>query len=50
MRAGGDPSILGFGGLFLVLSYHLWNLWSSRAGSDADEPRVPGRDFSRRPS
>jgi hypothetical protein len=39
---------LGFGGLFLLLSYHLRNLWNPRDG-DAAEPRVPG-SLSRRPS
>lgn len=40
---------LGFGGLFLILSYHLRNLWNPRE-DDVAEPRVPGGHFSRRPS
>ncbi len=39
---------LGFGGLFLLLSYHLRNLWNPR--EDADAPHAPGRHLSRRPS
>jgi uncharacterized membrane protein len=40
---------LGFGGLFLLLSYHLRNLWNPRAGGEAAPP-VAGGHFSRRPS
>jgi uncharacterized membrane protein len=39
---------LGFGGLFLLLSYHLRNLWNPR--EDADALHAPGRHLSRRPS
>jgi uncharacterized membrane protein len=38
---------LGFGGLFLLLSYHLRNLWNPR---DAAEHRVPDTHLSSRPS
>ena len=41
---------LGFGGLFLVLSYHLRNLWNPRDGVDAAEARVPDGGLYRRPS
>ena len=37
---------LGFGGLFLLLSYHLRNLWNPRDG-DGAEPRVPNGHLSR---
>jgi len=39
---------LGFGGLFLLLSYHLRNLWNPR--EDADALHARGRHLSRRPS
>lgn len=44
--AGLDPLwrvllFLGFGGLFLVLSYHLRNLWNPREGGDGTGPRAP---------
>jgi hypothetical protein len=38
---------LGFGGLFLLLSYHLRNLWTPH---DAAEHRVPDTHLSGRPS
>jgi hypothetical protein len=40
---------LGFGGLFLLLSYHLRNLWNPREDADG-APTLPGGHFSRRPS
>lgn len=51
--AGLDPLwrvllFLGFGGLFLLLSYHLRNLWNPHY--DADAPHGPDRQFSGRPS
>ena len=39
---------LGFGGMFLLLSYHLRNLWNPR--DDADAPHAPGRHLSHRAS
>ncbi|MEJ7843886.1 MAG: DUF2339 domain-containing protein [Rubrobacter sp.] len=41
---------LGFGGLFLLLSYHLRNLWNPHEGTEADETRAPDEQLSRRPS
>ena len=40
---------LGFGGLFLLLSYHLRNLWNPREAAAA-ETRVPQTHLSSRPS
>ena len=45
--AGLDPLwrvllFLGFGGLFLLLSYHLRNLWNPREGGDGLEPSASG--------
>ncbi len=37
---------LGFGGLFLLLSYHLRNLWNPRTGGDQVEHRVPSGRLS----
>ncbi|MDQ3375896.1 MAG: DUF2339 domain-containing protein [Actinomycetota bacterium] len=53
--AGLDPLwrvllFLGFGGLFLILSYHLRNLWNPRDGGDGADPHVPNGHLSRRPS
>ncbi|MDQ3637480.1 MAG: DUF2339 domain-containing protein, partial [Actinomycetota bacterium] len=41
---------LGFGGLFLILSYHLRNLWNPREDTEADETRTPDGQLSGRPS
>jgi uncharacterized membrane protein len=41
---------LGFGGLFLLLSYHLRNLWNPRDAGGGAAPPVTGGHFSRRPS
>jgi hypothetical protein len=39
---------LGFGGLFLLLSYHLRNLWNPRdVGGNGTEPRAPEGPLSR---
>ena len=38
---------LGFGGLFLILSYHLRNLWNPREGDDGAELLAPGEHISR---
>lgn len=51
--AGLDPLwrvllFLGFGGLFLLLSYHLRNLWNPRDGDgDGSLPRLPDGQLSR---
>ena len=50
--AGLDPLwrvllFLGFGGLFLLLSYHLRNLWNPRGGDDGAELLTPGEHISR---
>jgi hypothetical protein len=38
---------LGFGGLFLLLSYHLRNLWNPRdVGGNGTEPRSPDGHLS----
>ena len=39
---------LGFGGMFLLLSYYLRNLWNPR--DDADTPHAPGHHLSHRAS
>ena len=38
---------LGFGGLFLLLSYHLRNLWNPREDDDGAELPAPGEHISR---
>ncbi|HEV2093408.1 MAG TPA: DUF2339 domain-containing protein [Rubrobacter sp.] len=50
--AGLDPLwrvllFLGFGGLFLLLSYHLRNLWNPREGGDGTETGLPTGHLSR---
>jgi hypothetical protein len=48
-REAGDRCdlFLGFGGLFLLLSYHLRNLWNPRdVGGNGTEPRAPDGHLS----